>query len=232
MRMDHLQATLQAAIEALTTAAPLEDLLTSAVYYPGAGFDGGVVKFLRLRHASFVYADYGVSMGQLNDAILRQGFLGYQLAHRAVLSTDILLDYAPPAAAGDRPPPYGVWYIFARKPTYQASHGPRYLSLLYVGAEGVAAYRSLFTLRELAPACLAVKDHGFGGNWTKFGATDGPLRATALSRGHNALPNWLAYYRRSAGRSPCWPDLYASEPADTDNGWALFQRRDGRPPAS
>lgn len=38
---------------------PIQELLKNSLYYPSAGFDGGVVKFFSKEVQSFIYCDYG-----------------------------------------------------------------------------------------------------------------------------------------------------------------------------
>jgi hypothetical protein len=171
---------------------------------------------------SFVHADYLISREDLDGALARpverggEGLLGYSIAFRRAIRRDELHapGYAPPAiltqeelsraldyyrfvglegpADVDRKA-YCEWVVFDRLPGYDATHGPRRLSLLYMRADGVAAYHALFVARDIAPRTLVVKQpgHAFGGNYTNFFAEGGPLhRVVRMGRQE---PRFLAF---------------------------------------
>ena len=48
------------------------------------------------------------------------------------------------------------------------------MAILFICADGVAAYDALFCQRKTqAPFAVVLQDHGFGGNWATFGRGDG-----------------------------------------------------------
>lgn len=172
---------------------------------------------------SFVYVDYGISRKNLDDALTRpierggEGLLGYRPAFRRQISRPELerpghrpivqLSQAeqrraaqmykmvariagPADVAGAA---YCEWVVFDRLPEFGEDHGPERLSLLFLFADGVAAYDALFVARQAIPRTVIVKQpgHGFGGNYTNFFDHDGPLRRAVLTGGRS--PEYLVF---------------------------------------
>ena len=92
----------------------------------------------------------------------------------------------------DKQPPGGafaIWAVLERFDTFDDDHGPKRLAILVEGGEGVATYGALFCQdNSYSPYAILLQDHGFGGNWTRFGGDESPLRTLALRSG---LPRWL-----------------------------------------
>ena len=166
------------------------------VYYPGSGSDGDPVKVFGSAHCAhtFVYADYGHSQKELekdlDDPELR--FRGYHnLARLQLRETDLVPDRWTPHVQPDevsermrrfvRTEPFGFLQILERDPGLDERHGARRLAVLFLGADGIAAYDALFCqkLGHAAPFAVVLQDHGFGGNYDQFGH-DGLLEHIAL----------------------------------------------------
>lgn len=160
------------------------DFFTSrVVFYPGSGTDGQPVQFFGSRHAAhcFVYADYGITRDHVLQELGETGhpFAGYMSAGRWELREHDLTPngWVPsikPEAAPQGPlapvRPYAFVEILERRPDFNDVHGPQRLAILILCADGVAAYDSLFCqAKATAPFAVVLQDHGWGGNWTKFG---------------------------------------------------------------
>ena len=153
------------------------------VFYPGSGTDGQPVEFFGSRHAAhcFVYADYGITREHVLQELGETGhpFAGYVSAGRRELREHDLTPHGwvpnikPEAAPqGQLAPvrPYAFIEILERRSGFDDAHGPHRLAILILCADGVAAYDSLFCQpKATAPFAVVLQDHGFGGNWTRFG---------------------------------------------------------------
>ena len=82
---------------------------------------------------------------------------------------------------------------FERDPEFGKEHGPQRFSLLYLGAEGAAAYSGLYLANKITPKAMAIiqPGTGFGLNWTDFTDFDAPLAKTV--RMGNAMPEYFFY---------------------------------------
>ena len=202
---------------------PLREVLVDSVYYPASGVHGEPVRFLSENFGSFVYVDYGVERESLLATVSGGGFLGYDLVARRTLSEREL---APSGWAPIRPSredgdpakyrgtgwiksPFCEWLVFQRKDEYDESHGARRFSLLYLCADGVAAFQALYVQNEVSPAAIAIiqPGTGFGGNWTDFTDPDKILARTVMD--NPAGPPAYLLYGGSGGlqfyQEPCWP---------------------------
>ena len=183
-------------------------MLERSVYYPASGLDGNPLERLGAHFASFVYADYDA---RFDAASVRKELLsveGYRVLGDRVLSrdeADVTAWTHAPGFAGRLGRPFAQWAILERLPTFDDRHGPRRLSFLFLGADGVAAYEGLYAANGLAPAVLAIvhPGTGFGGNWTDFADPRGPLCDAVLGGGRPA-PRYLYSHASGAGTAP-WP---------------------------
>lgn len=73
--------------------------------------------------------------------------------------------------------PFGHWAIFERLENFDANHGPKRFSLIYIGGEGVATYQALYWSNKITAKALAIihTGTGFGRNWTDFRSRNGAL---------------------------------------------------------
>lgn len=201
---------------------PLDELLGGSLYYPSCGFDGDPVRFLGGNVLSFVYVDYGKTREELDGALRGGGFSGYEIiASRTVAQSDLTPSgWAPPRLRpidGDparyrerAKPPFCAWNIFQRRERYASSHGPRRFSLLYLCADGVAAFQALYVANGVLPAAVAIiqPGHGFGGNWTNF-ADPRQIFARIVLENTTGVPPVLMYGGIGAPdfyMKPCWPN--------------------------
>jgi hypothetical protein len=79
--------------------------------------------------------------------------------------------------------PFAKWYILERQPEFDDTHGPELFSFVFVCADGVSAYRTLYNFNQIAPKYLAIFNpgDGFGFNWDSFQSEDGQLCKTVFS---------------------------------------------------
>ena len=199
---------------------PLKCVLQDSLYYPAAGFDGVPVAHLAGNFLSFVYVDYGVSREDLLEELCSRGFRGYQVMAQRKVSKDELTpngwtpispvrDDGDPAKYKDWiKQPFCEWLIFQRSSGFTDEHGPCRFSLLYLCADGVAAFQALYLSNRLSPSGIAIiqPGHAFGGNWTDFTDANGPL-ARAVIGNPSGKPNVLLYGGaggRDFYRDPCW----------------------------
>ena len=200
---------------------PIDDVLRDSLYYPSSEFDGDPVRHLGGNVLSFIYVDYGQDRESLQHALDSPGFLGYEvLATREVEEHELVprgWTPAPPSREDGNPQrflsfmkrPFCTWAIMQRLANRSASHGPRRFSLLYLCADGVAAFQALYVANRAVPAYIAIiqPGHAFGANWTDF---EDPNRIFARSVLGNPAgsPKYLLHGgdgERERYPRACWP---------------------------
>jgi len=210
---------------------PLEKLLQGSLYYPAAGFDGRPVQLLAEKIHSFVYVDYDKSKSELLEELgsREYGFKGYRvLALRDVSMGDLVPNgWRPEVLPGpnenpqtDSVPgnkPYCMWVILERTHVYGEAHGPARFSLLYLCADGAAAYQALYNANGFIPKALAIiqPGTGFGGNYTDFRDPVGILARSVYGNRHG-MPEFLlngGIGNRDSYSKSIWPGY------QTDCGW-------------
>jgi hypothetical protein len=224
---------------------PREQFFASRVVcYPGSGIDGHPVKLFGSTHCAhcFVYADYGITQPDLEAALAdpHQGFRGYQRLDRLKLSERDLLPngWSAHVQSGEIPKeeislkegaesPFGFLEVLEREQTFDENHGARRLAVLFLGADGIAAFDALFCQGGNVPPPFAVliEDHGFGGNYASFGQ-DSLLER--IANRCNVLPTWLLV----ADNTRAWHGFRRVPDVDGDLGGMhanqrfLFERRE------
>ena len=105
--------------------------------------------------------------------------------------------------------PYCSWSIFQLREDVPAINGPPRFSLLYLCADGVAAFQALYYANSASPKAVAVIQPGtaFGGNWTDFEDPSGIFADTVLGNPKGSPQILLNGGRgnRDFFREPCWP---------------------------
>ena len=203
---------------------PLDGILQDSLYYPSSSFDGDPVRYLAGNVLSFVYVDYSEGREDLDDALTNPGFRGYAvIAKRNVTEKELAprgwTPSFPSPADGDpsrycdwMKKPFCLWIILQRLPEIPASHGPHRFSLLYLCADGVAAFQALYVTNGKFPAFVAIiqPGHGFGGNWTDFTDPDKIFARSVLQNpaGNPRVVLYGGIGPRSFYRQPCWPDYF------------------------
>ena len=186
---------------------PLKAILKDSLYYPACDIDGELIRycnmhFNRLRICSYVYADYAAGREQLMANL--DSFLGYHLiATRELNPADVGADKGFPMPEGidleeyrryqDMWQAFGQWAVYERDEDFDGNHGPARFSLLYLGAEGAAAYSGLYLNNNITPKGMAIiqPGHSFGFNWTNFTDPNGPL--TRTMRLGRSMPEFFFY---------------------------------------
>ncbi|MSU37328.1 MAG: hypothetical protein EXS36_19970 [Pedosphaera sp.] len=175
------------------------------VFYPGSGTDGQPVRLFGSTHSAhcFVYADYGVDRPTVEAELEHLGrrFRGYHTLARVNLterdlSPRVWTPHTNPAEV-DREkyrfaaaPTFGFLEVLERDQGFDDSHGARKLAILFLGADGFAAYDGLFCqeFSVSAPIAVVVQDHGFGGNYDRFGRGGWLERIASRC---DVVPRWL-----------------------------------------
>ncbi|MBP9735495.1 MAG: hypothetical protein KBD82_07670 [Rhodoferax sp.] len=160
------------------------------VYYPGSGSDGHAVKLFGSTHCAhcFVYVDYLFAQDKVRaelDGKLAhtdrgsRPFKGYnQLARLTLSQADLAPDGWTPHVQGlertrssDDFKPYAFLEILERDDELGEEHGAHRLAILFLGADGIASYDALFCQGDSVspPFAVLIQEHGFGGNYDKFG---------------------------------------------------------------
>jgi hypothetical protein len=161
---------------------PLKEILQDSLYYPACRFDGEPIRHLGGNILSFIYVDYGVSQSEFTDSLKIPGFRGYNLiATRSVTELELVPNGWQPiplipsddklSREDSGEDPFYCWLVFQRDEATPASHGPFRFSLLYLYADGVAAFQSLYVANSIIPKVVAIINPGnrsWGRNWTDF----------------------------------------------------------------
>lgn len=210
------------------TNIPFPDILRGSLYYPASGIDGRPVQYLSGFVYSFVYADYSYTAEELNNIVHEAGFTGYFPALRKKLSpndlglSDEIKPHGIPPLNDFVQCPFTSWYIFEREPTFGPEHGPERFSLLFLGAEGVAVYETLYLRNAIVPKVIAIisPGTGFGGNYTDFRDPNG-LLASVMRR--QRLPDYMV-----GDDKAFWPQDYPTEVLRFrhPNGNGMWRRKD------
>ncbi|MBF6569138.1 MAG: hypothetical protein IVW54_09705 [Candidatus Binataceae bacterium] len=174
------------------------------VYYPGSGDDGHAVKLFASAHAAhaFVYVDQWYKRREIIRT-LHPSHPGHLLGYHpigAMEVTQLLLraqDWLPhfvrKAQRRNQYPlaslSFGLVAIVERDSDRNDDHGPRRLAIMFLKWDGFAAYDALFCNGGAsAPFGVLLQDHGFGGNYDRFGR-GGLLEQIAHET--EVFPTWL-----------------------------------------
>ena len=197
---------------------PLRDLLRDSFYYPASGFDGTPVKYFAGHFLSFVYVDYGRTCDDFKRELEHPGFDGYELVGFRSVGTQELAPEGwrpmppdPVSHTGWIQNPFGVWSVFQRRDDVPEDHGPSRFSLVYLCADGVAAFQAFYVTNAIAPKAMAIVQPGvgiLGGNYTRFKDPEEILfRSVLLTSG--GLPDILVYGGNGDltwYQQACWPE--------------------------
>lgn len=199
------------------------------VFYPGYGDDGQPVRLFGAAGAAhvFVMADYGVERNELLEKLGSEdeGFSGYDLLALLDLSERDLVPngWTPtlpremirnPKTSMDSGSPYGLVAIFERRDEFDSTHGPSRFSILFLGADGIAAYDALFCQpgMRVSPFAAVLQDHGFGGNYSRFG------QGGLLHRIADAAKVYPRFILANERKTRLWPGYSRVEGVHADPG--------------
>jgi len=201
---------------------PLNNILTDSLYYPSSAFDGDPVRHLAGNIYSFIYCDYGQTKIDLGDSLENSGFRGYHaIGRRPVLEHELNPKGVIPSGVNPRvdgraerserhiKTPFCEWMIFEKNENVSQSSGPERFSLLYLCADGAAAYQVLFTPNRIRPKviCIIQPGEGFGRNWTSFKKPN-QILARSVRENPAGMPPFLLdgqYWKTDASSPACWP---------------------------
>ena len=101
--------------------------------------------------------------------------------------------------------PFAKWYILERQPEFDDTHGPELFSFVFICADGVTTYKTLYNFNNIAPRYLAIcqPGDGFGFNWDRFQSEDGQLCKTVFS--NSVIPDTLISH------FDIWPNVLTSD---------------------
>lgn len=206
------------------------------VFYPGYGSDGQAVKLFSASHSAhcFVYVDSLTPREQVvrDLDVPQRGYSSRFLGYRCLARVDVTPEQLAPIGwtqhakapadhfAKPHIKPFGFIEILERNAELTDEHGAQRLAILFLGADGHATYDALFCQRNNRPAPYAVllQDHGFGGNYSNFGA-DGLMEQ--IARATQVLPEWLIV----GTQTKAWLGYHAMEGVESDRGgWHKDQR--------
>jgi hypothetical protein len=202
----------------------IRDVLTDSMYYPASGYDGHPVEYFLGNVYSFIYVDYSISRENLLEEITNNGFRGYRIIQQLPISESQLapngwrIRVTPDRAEYHHPDhysdvfekPFAEWFIFERTEEYGEDHNPSRFSLLFICADGAAAYQALYLENRMAPKILAIIQPGevFGCNWTDF-TNRRQILARSVFYETNPLPEYVingGIGRSEFYRAPIWPE--------------------------
>lgn len=224
-------------------------LRSRIVYYPGAGRDGHPVKLFNQAHGAhaYIYVDYGLPeedvrrYAEAAPGRPARGFRGYRHISVLEVKKDELtpwpiiwnlssIEIQRATQWYPRIEPYALLYVYERQQPYEDQHGAKRFAVLYLCADGIAAYDAIFCQKKsvAVPFCVVVQDHGFGGNWGRYDR-DSELELVAKRAGVRPELLLVAFHtsRHWRGYVPADMDGEALEPEPGGMGQhlrTLFRR--------
>ena len=220
---------------------PLNEILENSVFYPASSFDGGVIRDCNVNRrdwevVSFVYCDYYESKERLDLTDMPRGYrvLGERSVTERELTPNGWVQQLPPnlnlkhyrwvVEQFANKTPFVTWKVFERLPEFGESHGPQRFSLLFLCADGVAAYQALYWSNHTKPRAVAIiqPGTGFGFNWTDFFKKKDPFY-WVVSNNPAGMPEFVycGYWSDSATEAQLtaksfhfdWPEYQPDQPA-------------------
>lgn len=154
-------------------------------YYPGSGFDGNLVAVANKSHSvhSFLYVDYQVDKESLIRCLQDNGFKGYHSIDRIGWCEEDIMpngqysfpmkyirNLNPMCMADKNVKPFCFTEILERDDEMGDDHGAERFAITFLFADGIATYYQLFVKQyHASPWLFLLQDHGFGGNYSRFG---------------------------------------------------------------
>jgi len=166
-----------------------KDIMSSRIgYYPGSGFDGELMKVGNKSHSvhSFIYVDYMLKRKELEDHLAEEdSILGYHpVGQIEWQESDLMPNGQYPLDINIRPlygepnrfvrkgeTPYYFSVVMERNEDKDDTWGAKHFVVTFLFADGIATYYQLFVKEySKTPWLFLLQDHGWGGNYDKFGA--------------------------------------------------------------
>lgn len=197
------------------------------VFYPGSGIDGHAFRLFVGSHSTccIAHADYGVTIDDVSDyldpshprhpigyePVFQEQMHGHELAQSIGIAWDH--PFGQEVNFGG-----GLFAVLQRTNGFDETHGPERIAFLHLCAEAIWVYWQLWFTRHLAPWGMILQDHGYGSNWTSFGA-DGHLYQ--LARQPDQLPSFLLVGKNT----DAWPGFDAVSGFDDPSGQHGHERQ-------
>lgn len=174
----------------------IEDFFSSrTVFYPGCGTDGHPVKLFNSSHSAhcYIYVDYKLPWYDFLSEIesSNHGFIGYHVKFVADLykyfhGNRITNENLKFRNREKKILSYLYLHTFIivmeRNEDMDETHGAEKFAILFLNMDGVMAYEMLYCQKtSRKPFAFLLQDHGFGGNYTTFGA-GGRLEEIAIAQ--------------------------------------------------
>lgn len=172
-------------------------------YYPGAGYDGNLVRVCNKSHSvhCFLHADYGIGREEMEEHLAGPNcLLGYHIIGKVDWSDTVSVEgnrWLRPELE-----PYCFMAVFERNADKDDAWGAERLAMTFLLADGIKTYGELFVEQfHKAPWIVLLQDHGFGGNYDRFGR--GGKLSTIVSGGEkpefvlcgDGTRMWKGYYK-------------------------------------
>ena len=191
-----------------------KDIMSSRVgYYPGSGDDGCLMKVGNKSHSvhSFLYVDYMLEREVLEERL--DTIRGYhQIVEIDWKEEDLMPNGQYPLDINISRPhldpqrfvrhdvkPYCFSLFLERDDDKDDTWGAKHFVVTFLFADGIATYFQLFVKEYAkAPWLFLLQDHGFGGNYDKFGS--GGILDTIICKS-NIYPEFVI----CADNTSIWP---------------------------
>ena len=212
-----------------------KDVMSSRVgYYPGSGDDGTLMKVGNKSHSvhSFLYVDYMLSRKSLEERL--DSIRGYhQVGRIEWKEKDLMPNGQHPLDISIRQPrlnpqcfvnpqeqPYCFSVFLDRDVDKDETWGDKHFVVTFLFADGIATYYQLFVKEYAkAPWLFLLQDHGFGGNYDRFGR--GGILETII-RNSKVYPNYVI----CADNTSIWADYAIVDDVSPVFGGMHNHRRD------
>jgi len=147
------------------------ELKDSVLYYPGSGLDSGPVKLFGANTTlkKVVYCDYGVNQADADHFVCNiEGFIAEPISELRPVDFNVndWDAFWPRNPGATRFHNYQT--AFGIKTTLSHKSGSKF-DFIYLATESVQTHTRLLNA-GIVPNIVVLHDHGFGENWTSFGA--------------------------------------------------------------
>ena len=174
-------------------------LSSNVVFYPGGGRDGQPIRLFNegCNVSCFLYADSGYNLRNVDQEFSVHPLKGYNLLETTeVTFNEVFKESSRQTVVYrgrrrervyDAKDKIGCLYIFQHDGSEVSEKCSPFLAMLYLNIDAFYVFENLFS-KENTPLAILLADHGFGGNWDKFGC-GGKLEK--ISRTKEIIPKWL-----------------------------------------